>query len=94
MGRYIKMQHASTIVSQREEYEPDSKADSRNYEEIDGYHCFEVIFEKRAPSLRGWLAAVDHMPGNGCLRGCGAVDYSKSNIAEIPSEARQAQFPV
>jgi len=30
MGRYIEMQHASAIVSQDEEYEQDSEADSRN----------------------------------------------------------------
>jgi hypothetical protein len=61
------MQHAPSIVSQHEEYEQDSKADSRNYEEIDGYHCFELIFEKRAPSLRRWLATVDHILGDSCL---------------------------
>ena len=52
MGRYIEMQHASAIVSQDKECEQESKADSRNHEEIDGYHLPEMILKRCTPGLR------------------------------------------
>ena len=84
MGRYIEMQHASAVMSQHEEYEQDSKTDSRNYEEIDGYHCLDVIFKKGAPSLRRWLAAADHIFGDSCLR------HIDAEFLQFPVDSRRA----
>jgi hypothetical protein len=84
MGCHIEMQHTSTVVRHNEEYEQDSKADCRDHQEIDGYHCFEMIFKKCAPGLRRWFATAGHVFGDSSLR------HFDAKFQQFPVDTRRA----
>src|SRR5258708_40358161 len=56
------------MMHQDHEHVEDSERRGRHDEEVDRDEVGEVILEKRAPSLRGWLRATRHESGNATLR--------------------------
>ena len=56
------------MMQQHHEHVEDPEGGCRHNEEVDGDKVGEVVLEERAPSLRRWLRATRHEPGNGALR--------------------------
>jgi hypothetical protein len=55
MSGNVEVEQLPPVVSQDEEYVENAELDGWNREEVDRNDFFAVIFEDRAPGLRGWL---------------------------------------
>src|SRR4030095_10524710 len=64
----IEVDHSTPLVSEDQEDIENMERDGRDREEVNRNKFLAVIFEKRAPGLRGWLWTPDHVLGNGRLR--------------------------
>jgi len=65
---HVEVRDLAAMMQQHHEHVEDPKGRGRHDEEVDGDEFSEVVLEKRAPSLRRYLRATRHEPGNGALR--------------------------
>ena len=68
MSGNVEVEHLPPVVSQDEKDVENAERNRPNREEVDRNDFFAVIFEERAPGLRGWLWTPAHVLGDGRLR--------------------------
>src|SRR5215469_13865112 len=84
MGSYVEMNHPSSLMSQHDENEQQSKRHRGHHEEIGRNQLGDMVVEKGAPRLRGRLARPNHTLGDGRLR------YIDSQFEQLPVDSRCA----
>src|SRR4030095_10080259 len=65
MSGNIEVDHSTPVVSEDQEDIENMERDGRDREEVNRNKFLAVIFQKRAPSLRGWLWTPAHVLGDG-----------------------------
>jgi len=93
MSGDIEMQDSASIVRQHDEHEQDSKRQGGHDEKVYGDELPKMVLQEGAPSLRGRLAATDHVLRNRALADLDAeFEQFSVDARSTPAGIREAHL--